>query len=106
MHVSVQKFTRTTRPRSPAGSRGSEFSHPVAPSSEGMCTVESISLRERRPDQQVEDTHVRHRVTTACELTPDRSHVRAVAGEVAPVAADESERTLPEGSLGSDAVAL
>ena len=38
MHVSVQKFTRTTWPRSSAGPSGSELSHPVAPPSEGMCT--------------------------------------------------------------------
>src|SRR5512133_4399834 len=38
MHVSVQKSARTTRPRRPSGSSGSEFSHAVAPPSEGMCT--------------------------------------------------------------------
>src|SRR4051812_42967699 len=38
MQVSVQKSTRTTRPRSPAGSSGSELSHPVAPPNEGMCS--------------------------------------------------------------------
>ena len=38
MHVSVQKFTRTTWPGRPAGSSGSELSRPVAPSSGGMCT--------------------------------------------------------------------
>jgi hypothetical protein len=32
------KFTRTTRPRSSAGPSGSELSHSVVPSSEGMCT--------------------------------------------------------------------
>ena len=38
MQVSVQKFTSTTCPRSSAGPSGSELSHPVAPSSAGMCT--------------------------------------------------------------------
>src|SRR5215213_1580479 len=38
MHVSVQKFTTTTWPRSWAGPSGSELSHPVAARSEGMCT--------------------------------------------------------------------
>src|SRR5215218_4175029 len=37
MQVSVQKFTRTTRPRSAAGSSGSDPIHSVAPPSEGMC---------------------------------------------------------------------
>src|SRR4051794_39260419 len=37
MHVNVQKSTRTTCPRSSAGPSGSELSHVVAPSSEGMC---------------------------------------------------------------------
>src|SRR4051794_27462910 len=36
MHVSVQKSTRMTRPRSAAGPSGSELSHAVAPSSDGM----------------------------------------------------------------------
>ena len=36
MHVSVQKSTRTTWPRSSAGMSGSELSHAVAPSIEGM----------------------------------------------------------------------
>ena len=48
MQVSVQKFTRTTWPRSSAGPSGSELSHPVAPPSEGMCT---------RPDEAIERTH-------------------------------------------------
>ena len=39
MHVSVQKFTTTTWPRSSAGPSGSELSHSVAPPSEGMCTA-------------------------------------------------------------------
>jgi hypothetical protein len=34
----VQKFTSTTRPRSSAGPSGSEPTHPVAPSSEGIRT--------------------------------------------------------------------
>src|SRR3954462_2581370 len=46
MQVSVQKSTSTTRPRSPAGSSGSEFSHAVAPPSEGTC---------RRPDTVIDD---------------------------------------------------
>src|SRR3954468_25071954 len=51
MHVSVQKFTRTTRPRSSAGDRGSELIHCVAPSSDGMWTFALTvpgSDRERR----------------------------------------------------------
>src|SRR5690349_10204907 len=44
MQVSVQKLTRTTWPRSSAASSGSEFTHPVAPASEGMCTCpESVT---------------------------------------------------------------
>src|SRR5215218_5849962 len=35
MQLSVQKSTRTTDPRSPAGVRGSELSHSVAPSNDG-----------------------------------------------------------------------
>ena len=37
MHVRVQKFTRTTWPRSSAGPSGAELSHSVAPPSGGMC---------------------------------------------------------------------
>src|SRR4051794_7312579 len=37
IHVSVQKSTRTTCPRSSAGPSGAELSHSVAPPSEGMC---------------------------------------------------------------------
>ena len=44
MHVSVQKFTSTTWPRSSAGASGSEPTHPVAPSSEGMCTPENTLI--------------------------------------------------------------
>src|SRR5215211_4565843 len=36
MHVHVQKFTSTMCPRSSAEPNGSELSHPVAPSREGM----------------------------------------------------------------------
>src|SRR4051812_39373317 len=36
MQVSVQKSTRTTRPRRSPGLSGSELSHAVAPPSEGM----------------------------------------------------------------------
>jgi hypothetical protein len=36
MHVNVQKFTTTTRPRTSARSNGVELSHPVAPTSVGM----------------------------------------------------------------------
>src|ERR1700742_3479641 len=36
MHVSVQKLTSTTFPRSSAASSGSEFSHPVAPANDGI----------------------------------------------------------------------
>src|SRR6266508_4255959 len=36
MHVSVQKSTRTTWPRSSAEPSGSELGHPVAPPSEGV----------------------------------------------------------------------
>src|SRR5689334_21607641 len=36
MHVSVQKSTRTTWPRSSRRPSGAELSQPVAPSSEGM----------------------------------------------------------------------
>src|SRR4051812_17047824 len=43
MHVSVQKSTRTTWPRSPAGSSGSELSQVVAPVSGGMCTGADIA---------------------------------------------------------------
>src|SRR3954464_3625676 len=43
MHVSVQKSTRTTWPRSSAGRRGSELSHSVAPPSDGMCTDPRVS---------------------------------------------------------------
>src|SRR4051812_34364570 len=46
MQVSVQKSTSTTWPRSPPGSSGSEFSHAVAPPSEGMW---------RRPDTVIAD---------------------------------------------------
>src|SRR6188508_644086 len=35
MQVYVQKSTSTTRPRSPSGVSGSEFSQPVAPANEG-----------------------------------------------------------------------
>ena len=38
MHVHVQKFTRTTWPRSSAGPSGSELSQSGALPSEGMCT--------------------------------------------------------------------
>src|SRR5882724_9886589 len=44
MHVSVQKSTRTTWPRSSAGPSGSEFSHPVAPPSDGMWTGENAVI--------------------------------------------------------------
>src|SRR5690349_13839849 len=52
MHVSVQKFTSTTRPSRSAGPRGSEFSHPVAPSNVGIRTrsnrLMSASVRDPR----------------------------------------------------------
>src|SRR5215203_2576443 len=48
-HVNVQKFTRTTCPRRSSGERGSELSHPLAPSSEDMGTI-SAKRRECRPD--------------------------------------------------------
>src|SRR3954452_20492934 len=51
MHDSVQKFTRTTRPRSPAGESGSELIPCVAQSSDGMWTFAITvprSGRERR----------------------------------------------------------
>src|SRR4051812_8351712 len=38
MQVRVQKSTRTTEPRSWAGSSGPEFSHAVAPLRDGRCT--------------------------------------------------------------------
>ena len=44
MHVHVQKFTRTTWPRSSAGPSGSELSHAVAPPSEGMCTCANTAV--------------------------------------------------------------
>ena len=47
MHVHVQKFTRTTWPRSSAGPSGSELSHAVAPPSEGMCTCANTARRQR-----------------------------------------------------------
>jgi len=45
MHVSVQKSTRTTWPRSSAGPGGSELSHPVAPPSEGMLRRSNTVIR-------------------------------------------------------------
>src|SRR5215213_8916012 len=47
MHVSVQKFTSTTRPRSSAGPSGSEFSHPVAPSNAGTRLRSNTAIRPR-----------------------------------------------------------
>jgi hypothetical protein len=53
MQVYVQKSTTTTFPRSAAGVRGWEFSHPVAPASEGnpppsdMPGVTDIDLSNR-----------------------------------------------------------
>src|SRR5262245_42859540 len=53
MQVSVQKFTRTTRPRSSPGASGAEPSHEVAPPSEGICawsgTVPSALVAADRP---------------------------------------------------------
>ena len=48
MHVSVQKFTSTTRPRSSAGPSGSELSHSVAPPSGGMCRRRNAVYRSDR----------------------------------------------------------
>src|SRR4051794_3943213 len=50
MQVSVQKLTRTTRPRSSAGSRGSELSQLVAPPSEGNCVTVSTGRLPHRPE--------------------------------------------------------
>src|SRR3954468_3788178 len=47
MHVSVQKFTSTTWPRSSVGPSGSELSHPVAPSREACAHVGRRSLAKR-----------------------------------------------------------
>src|SRR4051812_45059165 len=50
MHVSVQKFTSTTRPRRSPRSRGSELSHAVAPPSGGMCRRSETAIsRLSRP---------------------------------------------------------
>ena len=55
MQVSVQKFTSTTRPRSPAGSSGSELSHSVAPPSEGMCGRRNSRHRSDRKVARTSD---------------------------------------------------
>src|SRR5215210_5163391 len=47
MHVRVQKFTSTTRPRSSAGPSGSELSHPVAPSNPGTRLRSNTAIRPR-----------------------------------------------------------
>src|ERR671914_165724 len=54
MHVHVQKFTRTTCPRSSAGPSGSELSQAVAPPSDGMCTRVSGCLITIATTEQVE----------------------------------------------------
>ena len=48
MHVSVQKFTSTTRPRCSAGPSGSELSHPVAPSRGHVDALEDAIYRSSR----------------------------------------------------------
>src|SRR5688500_5633158 len=48
MHVHVQKFTRTTRPRSSAVPSGSELSHSVAPANEGRCTRSNRVMSAQR----------------------------------------------------------
>src|SRR4029077_14977947 len=60
MHVSVQKFTSTTRPRSPAGSSGSELSHPTAPASEGMrrrSKTDILSLPSTKGTERKHESH-------------------------------------------------
>ena len=57
-------------------------------------------------DQQVENSHLGEPEIAPRELLPDRPHGRAVAVEVAFVAAYELERTLPEQSLGPEVVVL
>src|SRR3954452_15799168 len=64
MQVSVQKSTRTTRPRSPAGSSGSELSQAVPAPNEGMCT---------RPKRAVREGLLRRRARTFV-LSGGRSH--------------------------------
>src|SRR3954453_17015308 len=54
MHVSVQKCTRTTRPPSSAGPSGSEFSHSIAPPSEGMCTCANTMLLAQRAEPRAQ----------------------------------------------------
>ena len=64
MHVQVQKFTRTTRPRSSAGPSGSELSHAVAPPSEGRCTCASTAIY---PSDRVAATAGGRAVTAAAD---------------------------------------
>src|SRR3954470_6983576 len=54
MHVSVQKCTRTTRPPSSAGPSGSEFSHSIAPPSEGMWTCANTMLLAQRAEPRAQ----------------------------------------------------
>src|SRR5215471_13754814 len=58
------------------------------------------------PDQQVEDSHLGDPVAAPGELLPDRSYRRPVPVQVALVAADELERTLPERNPDSGVVVL
>src|SRR5215216_7805691 len=71
MHVSVQKFTSTTCPRSSAGPSASELSHPVAPSSEGMWTREKTAMGlANRPERCSELVREELRLLPGGEVAP------------------------------------
>src|SRR5215216_1288800 len=70
MHVSVQKFTSTTCPGSSAGPSGSELSHPVAPSSEGMWTREKTAIGlAKRPERRSQLVREDLRLLPGSEVT-------------------------------------
>jgi len=52
MHVSVQKFTRTTWPRSSAGPSGSDPSHSATPANGGICSRSNMVLLPQRPERR------------------------------------------------------
>src|SRR5690349_21305852 len=94
MQVQVQKFTRTTRPRSSAGPSGSELSHSVAPCRDGMCTrpsmVASAQRAERLADVLGEPIRLLPRREVPAPVVPvvarvvvsglDRAHVTTTRG--------------------------
>src|SRR6476661_4306118 len=96
MQVQVQKLTRTTFPCSSAGPSGSELSHPVAPSREGMCTrwnrliQVSAQRAERSPHLGRKELRLlpRREVTAFVDLV--------VVGEVGVADLGPAARVLPD----------